>query len=122
MEQHAALGIKPWDQDSVVDSIAALKNELADEKQAQEKAQVDVETLFLAVEELKKTMDQLTTYVPSLNNKIVDLNAELCARELSLERTTAAKDKFQRQSTWLTKKLEGISSSAYSLSLVSIFY
>jgi chromosome segregation ATPase len=34
MEQHAALGIKHWDQDSVVNSIAVLKNELADKKQA----------------------------------------------------------------------------------------
>jgi hypothetical protein len=46
--------------------------------------------------------------VKNLNKKIADLNTELDARELSLEQTTVAKDDFQRQSTWLAKKLEGI--------------
>jgi hypothetical protein len=59
--------------------------------------------------------DQLTAYVhsleaqvKSLNGIIADLNTELCARELNLERSTAANDDFQRQSTQLTKKLEGV--------------
>jgi uncharacterized coiled-coil protein SlyX len=53
------------------------------------------------VEELKKVTDLLTTYVPSLeaqvkmlNDTIADLNTELCTRELSLERTSAAMDDF----------------------------
>lgn len=37
VEQIVALGVKLGDQDSAADSIAALKNELANEKQAQEK-------------------------------------------------------------------------------------
>jgi hypothetical protein len=47
------------------DSIGALKNELADEIQAWEKAQMDAEILSQVVEELKKTVDQLSAYVPS---------------------------------------------------------
>jgi hypothetical protein len=46
--------------------------------------------------------DLLTTYVPSLepqvkmlNDTIADINTELHARELSLERTTIAMDDFQ---------------------------
>jgi outer membrane murein-binding lipoprotein Lpp len=80
------------------------------------------------VEELKKTVDQLSAYVPSqeaqvntLNSNIEDLNTELRARELSLERTTAAKDDFQRKSTQLTKKLQGTCSSPHHLSLFFAF-
>jgi hypothetical protein len=46
-------------------------------------------------------MDQLTSYVPSLetqvetlNDTIADLNTELRARELGLEWITAAKEEF----------------------------
>jgi hypothetical protein len=59
--------------------------------------------------------DQLMAYVPSLeaqvktlNGTIDNLNTELRASELSLERTIATKYDFQRQSTRLTKKLEGM--------------
>jgi septal ring factor EnvC (AmiA/AmiB activator) len=65
--------------------------------------QKDVETLSRAVEELKKTTYQLLTHVPSLesqvktmNRTVVDITIELRAKELSLERTTTAKDSFQR--------------------------
>jgi septal ring factor EnvC (AmiA/AmiB activator) len=99
MEQFAALNVEPGKQDSAVESIAALKQELAEEKLAREKAQTDAETLTRAVEEMKKTADQLSAYVPfleakvkTLSDKIVDLNTELRARELGLERTTATKD------------------------------
>jgi septal ring factor EnvC (AmiA/AmiB activator) len=91
---------------------------LAEEKLAQEKAQAVAESLSWAVEEIKRSTDQLVTHVPSLetqvknlNDKIINLNTELRARELGLERTTAAKEDFQRQSTRLTKKLEGKYSS-----------
>jgi septal ring factor EnvC (AmiA/AmiB activator) len=76
----------------VANTIAALRNELAYEKQAREEHKNDVETLSRAVEELKKMADQLSACVPSLeaqvktlNGTIVDLNTELRARELSLE-------------------------------------
>jgi hypothetical protein len=127
MDQLAALGVEPRDQDSVTKSIAALKNELADDKLAQEKAQTDAEALSRAIEEIKKTTDQLAAQVPSLktqvknlNDKVANLNIELRARELSLERTTTAKYDFQRQSTRLTKKLEGMYSSSHRLSLISL--
>jgi uncharacterized coiled-coil protein SlyX len=62
---------------------------------------MDVETLSRAVKEIKKTVDQPTTHVPylethvkNLNDKITNLNTELCARELSLERTTVTKYDF----------------------------
>jgi septal ring factor EnvC (AmiA/AmiB activator) len=106
-----------------------LKNELADGKLAQEKAQIDIETLSRAVEDMKKTADQLASQVPSLethmknlNDKITDLNAKLCANELSLEQTTNTKDDFQHQSTRLMKKLEGNYSSSHRLSFIPLFY
>jgi outer membrane murein-binding lipoprotein Lpp len=50
---------------------------------------------------MKNTADQLASQVPSLethvknlNDKITDLNAELRANELRLERTTTTKDDF----------------------------
>jgi hypothetical protein len=60
--------------------------------------------------------------VKILNDKIVDLNTELRAKQLSLEGTTTAKDDIQRQGTRLTKKIEGVCSSPYCLSLLSMFY
>jgi uncharacterized protein (DUF3084 family) len=129
VEQHVALGVKHGDQELVVDSIAALKTELANEKQAWEKAQMDAETLSRAVEELKKMTDQLSAYVPSveaqvksMNGTIADLNTKLRTRELSLERINAAKDDFPCQSKWLTKKLEGTCPSHCCLSLSYVFH
>jgi hypothetical protein len=57
VEQHITLGVKLDDQNSVANTIAALKNDLADKKWAHEKFQMDTETLSRAVEELKKAMD-----------------------------------------------------------------
>jgi predicted nucleic acid-binding Zn-ribbon protein len=78
-----------------------LKNELAEEKLAWEKAQMDAETLSQAVEEMKKTTNQLVAQVPyletqvkNLNDKITDLNIEPHAREMNLEWMTATKDEF----------------------------
>jgi chromosome segregation ATPase len=125
MEQFAALGREPGDHDSATKSIFTLKNELAEEKLAREKAQADADTLSQAVEEMKKAVDKLAAHVPSLeahvknmNDKIIDLNIELCSRELSLERTTTAKDDFQHQGTRQTKKLKGNHSSPCRLSLM----
>jgi hypothetical protein len=58
--QLVALGIESGNQDSDVKSFAALKNELAEAKAAQEKAQADAKTHARAVEEMKKTTDLLT--------------------------------------------------------------
>jgi peptidoglycan hydrolase CwlO-like protein len=98
MDQFVALGIEPGDQDSAAKSITTLKNELAEEKLAREKAQADADTLSRAVEEMKKAADQLTAHVPSLeaqvkslNDKIINLNTELRARKLSLEWTPLPK-------------------------------
>jgi hypothetical protein len=44
MEQLAALNIEPGDQDSAAKSLTTLKNELAEEKLTQEKAQTNFET------------------------------------------------------------------------------
>jgi chromosome segregation ATPase len=126
MEQLAALGVELEDQDSTAKSLVALNNELAEEKLAWEKAQIDAETLSWVVEELKKTIDQFTAQVPSLkthvnnlNDKIADLNVKLRVRELSLKQMTAAKNDLQHQSTRLTKKLEGkYSCFVYCLSLI----
>jgi septal ring factor EnvC (AmiA/AmiB activator) len=129
MEQLVALCVEPGDQDSAAKFNATLKNALADEKLGQEKAQMDAETLSWVVKEIKKTTNHLMAHVPSLetqvknlNNKIVDLNTELGARELFLEQTTAAKDDFQHQSTRLMNKLEGKYSSSRHLSLITLFY
>jgi hypothetical protein len=51
MEQLTTLGVKPRDQDTTAKSLTALKNELAKEKLAQEKAQTDADTLSRAIEE-----------------------------------------------------------------------
>jgi hypothetical protein len=45
MEQLTTLGVKPGGQDSAAMCLASLKNELANKKHAQEKAQADVDTL-----------------------------------------------------------------------------
>jgi hypothetical protein len=66
MEQLVELGIEPGDHDSAAKSLAALKNELVEEKFTHEKSQTNVEALTRAVEELKRTIDQLTSWVPSL--------------------------------------------------------
>jgi peptidoglycan hydrolase CwlO-like protein len=89
MAHLTTLGVEPKNQDSVAKSFVPLKNELAEEKAAREKAQADVETLARAVEELKKIADSLTTHVPSLeekvkhlDNKVLDSLTELLAKEL----------------------------------------
>jgi hypothetical protein len=60
MEQLTALDVEPGDQDSTAKSLTTLKNELAKEKLAWEKAQADDDTLSRAIEEMKKTIDQLS--------------------------------------------------------------
>jgi hypothetical protein len=57
--QLAAIRVKHGNQDSTTKSFAALKNELAEDKVAQEKSKADAETLTMAIQELKKTIDKL---------------------------------------------------------------
>jgi hypothetical protein len=54
--------------------LAALKAELADERAAWEKAQVDAETLAWAVEDLKKMTDKFTAHIPTLEEKVKHLD------------------------------------------------
>jgi TolA-binding protein len=110
-------------------SLATLKNELAEEKLAREKAQIDAKTLSQEVEEGKKIIDQHTAQVPfleaqvkNLNDKITELNIELRAREQNLEQTATARDDFQHQSTRLTKKIEGKYSSSLLLESYTLIY
>jgi cell division protein FtsB len=81
VEQLTTLSVKPGNQDSAAMSFIALKNELAEEKLTQEKAQTDTETLTQAIEELKKTTDQLIARVEELkkhlDNRVLDSLTEL---------------------------------------------
>jgi hypothetical protein len=49
-------------------SLVALKNKLAEEKLAQEKAQTDAKTFTRAIEELKNKTDKLVARFPSLED------------------------------------------------------
>jgi cell division protein FtsB len=84
MAQLAAIRVKHGNQDSTTKSFAALKNVVPENKVAWEKSQADTETLTMAVEELKKTIDKLAARVPSLedevkhlDNKVLDSLTEL---------------------------------------------
>jgi hypothetical protein len=108
-----APGVERGDQDSAAKSLVALKSELVAEKAAQEKAQSEAESLALVTGDLKKTADGLATQVPileeklkHLDNKVLDGLTEICAKELSLERTTKANEDYKSQSARLTKNLE----------------
>jgi hypothetical protein len=49
--------------------------------------------------------------VPELEEKVLDGLIELCAKELSLERTSKANEDYKSQNARLTKKLESKLSS-----------
>jgi hypothetical protein len=73
-------------------------------------------------QELKESVDQLLAkvnpleiQVQTLRGSLVDSVAELRARELSLERATAAKEDHGKQNTQLTKKLDGKLPSSSSI-------
>jgi uncharacterized protein YkvS len=57
------------------------------------------------MEELKSTVESLQQEIVQLKATIEDNHKELRVRELSLERTTTAKDGFMRENNWLTAKL-----------------
>jgi hypothetical protein len=58
--------------------------------------------------ELQTTVEPLQKEIAQLKVVIEDNQKELRARELSLERTTAAKDNFARDNNRLTLKLQGM--------------
>jgi chromosome segregation ATPase len=101
------------DQDSATKSLAALKSKLEKERAAQEKDQVEVNTLARAVGELKKSADGLAATIPfleekvrHLDNKVLDGLIEIHAKELSLERTINTNEDYKSHNSRLTKKLE----------------
>jgi chromosome segregation ATPase len=117
MEQLTTLDVELGDQDSAIKLFATLKNELAEEKAARVKAQADAETLAREVEDLKKMVDRFAARVPTLeeklkqlDNKVLDSLTEHRAHELNLEQTTKVSEDYRNQNTRLLKKLERMSS------------
>jgi hypothetical protein len=101
MEQLMALGVKPRDQDSATKILVVLKSELAKEKAAWEKVQAKAGTLAWTVEDLKKMTDRFAVQIPfldekvkHLDNKVLDAQSELWAKELCLEWTTKANNDY----------------------------
>jgi hypothetical protein len=113
MDQLMTLGIIPGDPDSATKAFADLKIEPDKEKAAWKAAQIEVDTLFWAVNDLKISTDKFAAQIPTLENKVkhlenkvVDGLNEVRARELCLERTTWVNDDYKKQNTQLTRKLE----------------
>jgi chromosome segregation ATPase len=121
MEQLMALGIEIGDLDSTAKSLAALKTELAEEKVARVKAEVEAETLARAVEDLKKMTDRFVARIPDLeerikhlDNKVLNGLTELRTKELNLERTTKVNEDYKSQNSRLIKKLESKSPISFA--------
>jgi predicted nucleic acid-binding Zn-ribbon protein len=97
MEQLTTLSVEPGDKDSAARYLAFLKAELEEEKAVLEEAQAKVQTLTLAVGNLKKTTNKFAAQVPKLEEKVmVELN-KLSTKELSLELTTKANEDYKSQ-------------------------
>jgi hypothetical protein len=73
MEQLMALGMVPGDPDSSAKAFAGLRTELAKEKAAWEKAQIDLETLTWVVGDLKISADRFTAQIAALEEKVKHL-------------------------------------------------
>jgi chromosome segregation ATPase len=102
MEQLKALGVKP--RDPTTKSLAALMTKLAEANDARDKAQAEAETLVLVVEDLKKSSNRfaarisaLDEKVKHLDNKVLDMLNDACAKELSLRRVTKSNDDYKSQ-------------------------
>jgi predicted nucleic acid-binding Zn-ribbon protein len=107
MEQLTTLGVELRDKDSAARYLASLKSKLANAKTVRQEAQVEVQILAQVVGNLKKMADKLAIQIPALEENVLDGLNELCAKELSLERTTKANEDYKSQNARLTKKLEG---------------
>jgi predicted nucleic acid-binding Zn-ribbon protein len=106
LEQLTSLGVDPKDNDSAARYLASLKSELSDEKAARKEDKDELQTLAQACANLKKTADKFAAQVTELEQKVLDGLSELCAKELSLERTIKANEDYKSQNARLTKKLE----------------
>jgi hypothetical protein len=108
-----ALGIVPGDSDSATKAFADLNTELDNEKAAQKAAQIEVDTLSWAVQDLKISVDKFAAQIPTVEDKVkylenmeVDKLNDVRAWELCLEHLTRANSDYKKQNTQLTKKLE----------------
>jgi chorismate mutase len=86
-----------------------------------------VETLGRAVGDLKKTADKFFAQVPALEEKILDGLKEFRDKELSLERSTKAKEDYMSQNASQTKKLKSkllspLPPGSYNLNYKYIYY
>jgi outer membrane murein-binding lipoprotein Lpp len=112
-DQLVALGIISGDPNSAAKAFANLKIELDKEKTTWKAAQIEVNTLARAVNDLKISTDKFAAQIPTLEdkvkhleNKVVDGLNEVRARELCLDRTTWANDDYKDQNAQLTSNLE----------------
>jgi hypothetical protein len=94
--------------------MLSLLGKSADAESTSKVTATDSQVCTREPEELKMMVDQLLaqvtpleTQIGVLNSNIIETTSELCAKSLSLERSTTAKDDFQRETTKLTKKVEG---------------
>jgi hypothetical protein len=99
-----ALGIIPSAPDSVSKAFVDPKANLNEEKTARLMAQIEVDVLSRVVKDLKISADKFTTQIPTLEDKVkqlenmlVDRLNEVRALELCLERTTRENDDYQKQ-------------------------
>jgi septal ring factor EnvC (AmiA/AmiB activator) len=92
-----------------------LKSKLKEEKAAWANTQIEVETLALAIQDLKNTTNRFATQIPTLeekvkhlDNKVLDGPTELRAKELNLERITKATVDYKSQNARLVHKVESM--------------
>jgi hypothetical protein len=118
------LGIVPGDPVSATRAFPDLMTKPDKEKAARKVAQIEVQLLARAVQDLKILADKFAAQIPTLEgkdkhleDKVVDGLNEDRARELCLERTTQANDDYKKQIAQLTKNLE-----SRSLGCVRTFY
>jgi chromosome segregation ATPase len=121
-----ALSIIPDALDSASKAFTDMKADLDEEKAARVVAQVEVDVLSRVVKDLKISTDRFATQIPilenkvkHLENKVVDRLNEVQAQEHYLERTTQAKDDYQKQISQLTKKLDSKSFGRFSVTPIS---
>jgi predicted nucleic acid-binding Zn-ribbon protein len=117
-----SLGIDPGDNESAARYLASLKSELVDEKAARKEDKDELQTLARACDNLKKTADKFAAQVTKLEQKVMDVLSELCAKEMSLERTTKTNEDYKSQNARLTKKLDSKRLIPFATCLVFYLY